>query len=220
MKQYESIATIFDDPHPQIMAVIADPNQGKSNALHAMARYMQERYSVNVTTYGLQNPIAGAKVIYSVPELESVQNSIVFLDEFYTLFELNTNRKNFALLEKSMRTIYHPHVNNIWVLVGLPQNFNKFISGKLSKILYKRCTLVDFINGSMAKAKAFEYRGSENGASILNIAKDETILWDSEGMDKRGEAYTRITIPYIRDVDSKLSNPPIFSPLKPVKASR
>ena len=197
----ESVTNLFQDKSIRVVGIIADPNAGKSNMIYHTIQSLQERYNANIYTYGLRAYVPGTTTIYSVEELEKISNSIVFIDEFYSLFEL-TNRKKQEQVEKSLRLIYHK--NNIMVLCGLPHNFNKFISGMLNAIIFKQCTLVDFINRSYAQRVAFSYKNDAiMGQSTMSIPKDEAVVFD-------GLHYTLIDVPYMEHGDTKKNNPPIL----------
>ena len=197
----KQVTDLFQDKSIRVVGIIANPNAGKSNLIYHTIQTLQDHYDANVYTYGLRAYVPGTTVIYSVEELEKISNSIVFIDEFYSLFEL-TNRKKTEQVEKSLRLIYHK--NNIMVLCGLPHNFNKFISGMLNAIIFKECTLVDFINRSYAQRVAFSYKNDAiMGQSTMSIAKDEAVVFD-------GNHYTLIDVPYIQAGDTKRGNPDIL----------
>ena len=121
------------------------------------------------------------------------------MDEFFTLFDLE-DRKKRNQIENSLRLIYHN--NNILVLVGLPENFKKFISAKVNVIFYKSVNFFDFINGSNVKRLILDYNGLERGSTLLNIGKDEVIVYDGSYKKYRNE--------YLKQYDTKLNNVPIF----------
>ena len=197
----KEVTDLFQDKSIRVVGIIANPNAGKSNLIYHTIQTLQERYDANIYTYGLRAYVPGTQVIYSVEELEKIRNSIIFIDEFYSLFEL-TNRKKTEQVEKSLRLIYHK--NNIMVLCGLPHNFNKFISGMLNAIIFKECTLVDFINRSYAQRVAFSYKNDAvMGQSTMAIAKDEAVVFD-------GDHYTMIDVPYVVAGDTKRGNPDIL----------
>ena len=205
MKQYSELTAVIDTPEPQIIEVIADQNQGKSNFIHALVADLQKEYDMDIVTYAVDAEIEGARQISSIAELERCQNSLIIIDEFYTLFGLNTNKRNFELIDKAMSTVYHPERNNVWVLIGLPHHFNKQISSRATKMVFKQTTLADLVNGSQAKRVVTEYKRPELGASALLVGKDEAMMYDC----KTGE-YTWMKVPHMTEKDVKLSNAPIF----------
>ena len=88
-------------------------------------------------------------------------------------------------------------------MCGLPENFKKFVSAKVSVIFYKQVTFEDFINGSSVKRNILKYAGDRRGSSVLTLDKSECLIYD-------GEHYYLYNIPYIEDKDSKKENVPIF----------
>ena len=81
----------------------------------------------------------------------------------------------------------------------MPENFKKFISGKINEWFYKKCTLADFINGSRASRVCREYKGVELGTSVLNIQKNEVLYFN-------GKHYEKTEVPYLKQYDNKKDN--------------
>jgi len=188
---------MFKDP--SIYAIIGDPNSGKSILIYNLIENLKKDYTFKLITYGLRHKIKEAKEIFSINELEKVKNSIIFLDEFFTLFDLE-DRKKRNQIENTIRLIYHN--NNILVLVGLPENFKKFLSAKINVIFYKSVNFFDFINGSNVKRIILDYSGLERGSTLLNLEKDEVIVYDG--------SYRKYRNDYLKEYDTKLNNVPIF----------
>lgn len=184
---------------PKIVAVIAETNQGKSNLLYSLIEALREDYSFTLATYGLRCPTEGRE-IHSLEEMEGIRDSIILLDEFETLFDVE-DRKNRRSIENSLRLINHN--NNIIILCGLPDNFKKFLSNKINMFIFKTCRIGNFINGSRAKAVCLAYRGEELGATSLSLPLDAALVFT--------ESYTRIKVPYLEKYDTKRNNKPIVS---------
>lgn len=198
----KEIIDIFSDLQPKVVGIVADPHQGKSNLIYYAIDELQRRYRAEIWTYALRAELHGTQKVSSVEKLETLRNSVIFIDEFYSLFEMD-NRKKTPLIEKTLRRIFWS--NNMLVLCGLPQNFNKFISGKLSHVIFKQCTLVDFINGSRVKNIAYSYREDELGSAMLAIPKNKALIFDTGTL-----TYSMVHIPYLKEKDLKLKNPPIL----------
>ncbi len=195
-----NIKNIFDKP--KIIGICADTNEGKSNLIYDLLERLKG-FDFNLYSYGLRNDLKEQK-IYSIEELETIENSICFCDEFFTLFDLE-DRKKRKLIENSLRLINHN--NNILILSGLPENFKKFISGKLDIIFFKKCTLADFINGSRIKNIFLSYKGNELGSAVLNLKINEALVYD-------GTHYNKINVPYYKGYDTKRKNEPIIKRTK------
>ena len=192
------IAALFDKP--KIIGLIGDSNEGKSMAIYHILNELKKDFQFKVYSYGLRNKLSNMQQVYSIGEVEQVKNSIIFIDEFDTLFDLE-NRKEKRRIEKTLRLIFHN--NNILLLCGVPENFKKFISAKLSVFIFKKIKINDLINGSGAKNAVLSYRGDELGSSVLNIPVDKALIFD-------GNHYETINIPYIKELDTKDKNVPII----------
>ena len=184
---------------PKIIGVVADQNEGKSNLIYHLVDELRQ-YKCRIFAYGLRSRLVGVNEIYSVEELEQIRNSIVILDEFDNLFDLD-NRKITKQIEKSIRLIFHN--NNVLLLCGLGENFKKFVSAKLHYLIFKKITFADLVNGSRVKSIIMQYNGLEKGMSVINIPKNECIIFD-------GNHYTKLIIPLMKDFDSKAENVPII----------
>jgi len=193
----EMIEKIFDKP--KVIAVCSDVNEGKSNLIYHLITDLKKNYRFSLYSYGLRVDL-GERKIYTLDELEVIKDSIIFIDEFNTLFELDDRTKKRSV-ESSLRLINHN--NNILVLVGTPDNFRKFISAKVDVILFKRCTIADFINGSTIKNRCLSYRGEEKGSAVLNIDVDKCLVYD-------GNYWKPIDVPYLSEYDTKAKNKPLL----------
>ena len=131
---------------PSIIGICSDSNQGKSNLLYHIIQTLKSNFEFNLFTYGLKKPF-GIE-INSIEELEQITHSVIILDEFFNLFDLQDTKKRRGI-EKTIRLIYHN--NNILVLSGLPDNYKKFISQNLDKVIFLKSSLSAFINGSRIK---------------------------------------------------------------------
>lgn len=201
LSELHDIAILFD--RPRVIGVCADVNEGKSNLLCWMVLELRKQYKFNLYSYGLDVDLQQQK-IYSVDELERIQNGIIVIDEFATLFDLD-DRKLKKQIEKTFRLICHIEKNNIIILAGLPENYKKFLSAKLSAIIFKTCTLADFINGSKIKYEAFKFSDPMLGSTVLKVNVDQALVFD-------GQHYHKISVPYLREFDSKIHNAKILTP--------
>jgi len=192
------ISKLFDKP--KIISIVGDVNEAKSNLLYHIIAELKKENKFKLYTYGLRNKIPGAQEVFSVEELEQTRDSINIIDEVMSLWDLD-NRKAKRIIEKSLRLINHN--NNILVISGVPDNFRKFIAGKVDLVMYKKCTISDFVNGSKTKNILMNYKGSELGSSVFNIKKGEVLIYD-------GVHYNKVEVPYYKRYDTKLNNVPII----------
>lgn len=190
-----SIDKIFDGA--KVIGVIADPNEGKSNLLYYLLKKLSELTVMpSIYYFGFRKKLGFGQEINSIHELEGIKNSVIFVDEFIDLFDLDDRKKKVGI-ERTLRLIYHN--NNILILSGLPENFRKFISSKLNLTIYKKVTFEDFVNGSKSKAIVMRFSGSIRGNSVLNLDKNEALIYT-------GKRYIKIEIPYLEDFDTKKDN--------------
>lgn len=185
---------------PQIIALVGNVNEGKSNVLYFLIEELSKIGKFNLYTYGLRNKIKIAQEINSVAEMEKIKNSIIIIDELFSLFDLE-NRKVKTQIESTLRLINHN--NNILVLCGVGENFKKFLSAKINVFIYKSVNFEDLINGSKVKNVIMNYKGSESGTTLLNLSKNEAIIYD-------GLHYQKMLIPYLVKYDSKVKNKSII----------
>jgi len=188
------IKELFDKP--KIISICADVNQGKSNLIYYLLNELKKEGTFKLFVYGLRSEIENSVRIHSIEELEGIKNSVIIVDEFFTLFDLD-NRKIKNQIENSLRLIHHN--NNILLLCGVGENFKKFISGKISVMIYKKVTFEDMINGSTVKNVILNYKGAEKGSTLLNLGIDEALIYD-------GKHYEKIEVPYMKKYDSKKDN--------------
>jgi len=184
---------------PKIIGVCADVNAGKSMLLYNIIEDLKD-YKYTLYTYGLRLEVPNATQVYSVAELESIKNSIIVIDELSSLFDLD-NRKVKKQIENTLRLINHN--NNILILCGVPENFKKFISGKIDIMIYKKTTIADLINGCRVKNMLMNYKGMERGTEILNLDIDRALVFD-------GTHYTKFKVKYYEKYDSKKDNTKIL----------
>lgn len=192
---------------PKIIGMVSDVNCGKSNTLYYLLDELSKRFDFNVYVYGLKCTFPGTTVFHSVEEMEQIKDSLIILDEVFSLWDLD-NRKDKRQIERSLRLINHN--NNILIVCGLAENFKKFISAKLDAVIFKKVSFADMINGSRMKNIIMNYKGNEMGSTVVNLAIDEAILFD-------GKHYTQLHIPYMRKYDSKSKNVKIFVHKKNIK---
>lgn len=203
------LADIFNDTSIRSVAVIGDVHQGKTNVLNAIVKALQSRYTASIWTSGLRVKLDGVETLNSIGELESLYNSVVIVDEFPDFFDI-ASRKQQAMFEKSMRKIYHS--NNILIMCGLPRNFNLRLGSMLQAILFKQCTLSDFIQRSPTE-QAIKSYSSTYGSQIQ---KGSDMLTMPKGMVLFHEIGTKhwydLDVDYVKEGDVKQFNPSILQP--------
>ena len=181
---------------PKVIGIIANVNEGKSMLLYHILETLSKEHCFKLYTYGLRIKVFDSQQVYSVQEMEDIKDSIIIVDELSSLFDLD-NRKVRRQIENSLRLINHN--NNILILCGVPENFKKFISGKLDIIIYKKTTFADLINGCRVKNVLMSYNGYQRGSELLNMPINEALLFD-------GKHYEVLKVPYYKKYDTKVDN--------------
>lgn len=206
-----TLADIFDDPTIRSIGVIGDVNQAKTNTLNAIVTAIKAKYSCSIWASGLRIALDGVEQLNSISELETIYNSVVIVDEFPDFFDVNNARQQRAF-EKSMRKIYHS--NNILIICGLPRNFNLRLGAMLQAIIFKQCTLTDFVQRSPTDAAIKSYSSTygspiQKGSDMLTMPKDMALYHEIGS-----KHFWEIDVPYIEDGDAKKFNPSILQPRK------
>jgi len=183
---------------PKLVGLIGDVNSAKSNTLYHIIETLKKDATFNLHTYGLKFP--QGHEIFSIDELEQIENSIIIIDEVFNLFNLG-NAKDKRQIENTLRLIHHR--NNVLILSLLPENSKKFLASKIDTFIFKKCSIADCINGSMTKRIINQYCGPEKGTTTLNIPIDKALFFN-------GKSFNMIDVDYYPEFDSKAGNKPIL----------
>jgi hypothetical protein len=202
--KYETVMEVFDDKSIRAIGIIGDINQAKSNLIYHCMKEYGKTFVDKVYSYGLHMDVKNVTKINMVEELEGISNSVIFIDEYASLFSLS-NRKQVEKFEATMRTIFQHKFNNTVIICGLPHNFNKFLSGLLQVLIFKQCRLEDFIQRSSPQqaVTAFSPAGLhhvEKGSAILKMPKDYALIYDVTKSDSK---WSEVNVPYEKEFDSK-----------------
>lgn len=207
-KRIKAVEDIFNDKSLRVIGICADPNTGKSNTIYHLINVLKTKYQdVKMYSYGLRVKVEGVRDIHTIYELENINNSVIFIDEFYDMMNMS-NRKQAERAEKTLRTIYHS--NNIMILAGLPRNYNKFVSGMMQCVIFKQSTLEDFIQRSTLQQCMTAYSGGfqvTKGQYLLKMPVDVALVWLG------GKHFDEVEIPYQEYGDSKRFNSDILIPV-------
>lgn len=211
-QKLQAVEDIFNDKSLRVIGICADPNSGKSNTIYHLINVLKTKYQdVKMYSYGLRVQVEGVRDIHTIYELENINNSVIFIDEFYDMMNMG-NRKQAERAEKTLRTIYHS--NNIMILAGLPRNYNKFVSGMMQCVIFKQSTLEDFIQRSTLQQCMMAYSGGfqvTKGQYLLKMPVNVALVWMG------GKHFDEVEIPYQQYGDSKRFNPDILVPATPKK---
>lgn len=200
---------------PKVMAVIGDVNSGKTMTFIYLIEIIKSHTNFRIFCYGLESQFDYTHQIYSLNDIEQIHNSVIFIDDIITLFDLNTRSKKKSI-EKTLDLLNYQ--KNILILSALPENMKKFFCEKIDYFFFKKCSIRHFVNGSLAKRYIQKYTGHEKGSLILNLQIDEMLFFD-------GLKYEKIHInqsPQPDNVDRQIeSTPPSSIPeTKPTRNSK
>ena len=189
----------------RMIGLVGDPNKGKTNVINHIINIFQTRAKdTQIAVFGIARYIPGALHIHTIEELERLRNAVVFIDEWADLVDTG-NRRQMREFERSIRTIFHPHKNNIVILCGMARNFNGRISGMLNCVIFKETTLIDIIQRSVLANIMSEYN------SGFKVTKGRVLSMDDDValVHIIGGHFDEVEVPYFKAGDSKLGNPPI-----------
>lgn len=207
------IPLLFD--RPKVIGLTGDVSSAKSNLVYALIDNLIKKYgfnSKNLYTYALPVYVGETK-IYSIEELELIENSVIFLDEFYLFMDIE-NRKQKKNLGEMLQRIKHS--NNVMILSGTPDNFNKFVSSQCEVKMYKRTTLKWLINGSPMKDAIYAYAGNEKASTVLLVDNDRVLIYGVNGNGDPSDRnhWTVAHVPYLKQYDIKTTLPPILPKIR------
>src|SRR5688572_9372713 len=84
---------------PKLIGVTGDADSGKSNLLYYVIKALRNQYNFNLYSYGLRVNVLDEHKIYSVEQLETIHDSVIFIDEFASMFDID-DRKEKKQIEK------------------------------------------------------------------------------------------------------------------------
>lgn len=185
-----------------LSVLMARSNEGKTMALCQIIDEYKKNYSGDIWTFGLKEELVeklGVESFSSLPELETIKESIIIIDELLTLFDFS-DKHNRKAVENVMRMVNHN--GNKILLCGLPSDFNKYVSAKAKCFLFKGLNITDLINGAKTKQVVKDYKGVWKGEHKLNVPIDKMLCFDG--------FYWEETVHYNIQYDTKVDNKDLF----------
>lgn len=182
----------------QIVGLVANESEGKTNTLFYFLDEVKriKTQGAKLCAYFYHSEykqmVNGVELINTLDELEQVKNSIIFLDEFKELFQLE-NRKFRHQIERVFNLLMHN--NNIIILCGVPEYFKQFISSKVKIWVLKSISFKKCVNGSSLKQYVQTLTGDFVGSTMLSIPIDKMLV---NGV--------MADVPYMRKYDKKAKN--------------
>ena len=182
----------------EITIIVGRSNSGKTMLLADMMKTAKKNFIGKIWSFGVREEITNElniNIFNSTEELESIENSFIFIDELGTLFNMR-NAREMNNVDLTLRNVNHK--NNKIILCGLPTDFKKFICERAKCFIFKDLTLKDLTNGSRLAEVIKQYRGAEVGSYLLTLPKDEYLGYDSH--------YFKDKIEYYAKFDTKKNN--------------
>ena len=160
----------------RVFGIVGSKNTGKTTLLIQLIEEAKQ-FNTNIYCYfyhtEYKNQTKGVNFVNTLNDLEQIRNSFVFIDEFSELFKLN-DRHSTEMIKLVVSQIEHN--NNILVLCGLPQYFNKLISSFVGENwLLKGLNYDELINGSGLSKFIKMLSGDFVGGTRLNIPTNKLL---------------------------------------------
>lgn len=184
----------------RVVGIVGSVNEGKTTAMFDFIDFIKKSYKTKIVCYfyheEYKHSVKGVSFAVSIEELELVENSFIFIDEFTELFDLD-NRHFRKQVERMLNMLIHN--NNVIVLCGLPSYYKKFISSRIKAWVFKSLRFAECINGSLLKSYINGLSGDFVGASRLRVPLNCFMF--------RGAFYK---VDYNKEYDKKANNKDLF----------
>lgn len=160
----------------RIGGVVGSKHSGKTTALLQLIEETKQ-YKTNIVCFfhhrEYKEKIKGVEFLSTLNELETVQDSFIFIDEFHELLMLN-DRHSIDIVKKFFTQIEHN--NNYLIMCGTPEHFNKLVCGAIgNNWLLKSLNYDEIVNGSGLKKFVQRLAGDFVGGTRLNVRIDEIL---------------------------------------------
>jgi hypothetical protein len=191
----------------RIIGFAGDKNTGKSNNLVALIiNFRKYNETTPIYTYGFKKEVVSFLENYGVTEVTTLKqitlkkDCLIIMDEFQKL-KLNDKRYKDDL-DDFIDFVYH---NNVMIILASPnlREFNSIIGSKIEGWILKSLNIEDLVNGSQLKRVVDEYKGSLKVFKSLQINKSDILVINNE-------KETIVSLPYIKEVDTKIGNKDLF----------
>lgn len=154
----------------RVFGIVGSKHSGKTTVLLQLIEE-SKKYQTNKFCYfyhqEYKEKIKDMQFINTLNNLEQIKDSFIFIDEFSELFQIN-DRHATEIVKLVIAQIEHN--NNILVLCGLPEYFNKLLSGFIGdNWLLKSLNYDELKNGSGLKKYIKSLSGEYVGGTRVNI---------------------------------------------------
>lgn len=185
----------------KIIGVVGGVSSGKSMLTLSELVQLRKEYNVPVYVIGVETKLApflkknGIEVIHNKEDILDlkIRDSVIFIDEFASLFSSTTRDKQLDRLKKFFNRI--GHLNNYVIISTAEEGFwNKFMCGVVKAFLVKNVEFDSLVNGTQLKRKV---KGLENTSNYRLDIDVDTFYVVSD------EVTTKHTFSYHVELDSK-----------------
>lgn len=188
----------------KIVGLVGGVSSGKSMLALTELIDIKTKFNIPVYVIGVEPVLIpflqknGISIIHNKEDVLDlkIRNSVIFIDEFASLFSSTTRDKQLGRLKKFFNRIEHL---NDYVLISTAEEgfWNKFMCGVVKAFLVKRIEFDSLVNGTNLKRKV---RGLENTSDYrLDIDMDTFYVISDD-------VTTRHTFSYHVELDSKRDN--------------
>jgi len=194
----------------KVFAIVGSKHSGKTTTLFNFINSVENtKTNKYVFCYHQETKLLlknkGLSFFDTLEELEQINNSFIFIDEFHLLFNIE-DRHNNDIIKKIFNQLEHN--NNIVILAGTTEYYNKLICSLIPDNNYILCKILfkDFIQGSQLKKYVLSLGTNLKGGTMLNL--------------KIGEAFYKgevLKIQYNKSLDKKHNRINLFEVKKCIK---
>lgn len=182
-----------------VIGLAGGVSSGKTNTLFQFIE-ATKKYKAEKVCYfyheEYKERVKGVDFISTLEELEQIEKSFIFIDEYLELFRL-TDRHSVEIVKRVMAQVKHNQ--NILVLCGLPEYYRKFVSSVVDEWVLFNIDFSEMVNGSRLKQYVTRLSGDFIGGTRLNVGVGH-MLW-------RGKRYK---VAYDKAKDKKANGFNIF----------
>ena len=197
----------------KIVGIVGGVSSGKSMLSLTELIDLKKKYDITVYVLGVEPSLQpylkslGIRILHNKEDILDlkIRNSVIFIDEFASLFSSQTRDKQLDKLKKFFNRIEHL---NDYVLISTAEEgfWNKFMCGVVKAFLVKNVEFDSLVNGTQLKRKV---KGLEMTSNYrLDISIDTFYVVSDE-------VTTKHTFNYDVNLDSKRNN---VNPFREIKA--
>lgn len=168
--KYKTMIELLNTDGGRVFGLVGGKHSGKTTAL---LQLIEESKQFETDKYcyfyhqEYKDKVKGVEFINTLNDLEQIKDAFIFIDEFSELFQIN-DRHATEMIKSVIAQIEHN--NCILVMCGLPEYYNKLLSGFVGdNWLLKSLNYDELVNGSGLKKYIKYLSGDFVGGTRLNI---------------------------------------------------